>query len=160
LPSDIRAELDKLPPSLIWGYEDSLLRPGRLLGVSGPEGYECLELHDGQLSVRDVMYHYLAQIHIRKTLNRAHAALYSAEGLNLSGMYEMYTLKLDQINPRRHGEERTESVGLTPALRNYGSSCKSGANGFPPTFGGGKTTILHPTSTMPDLEANSTVQHT
>jgi len=78
--SDIRAELDKLPPSLIWGYEDSLRLPDRLLGAVGSQSMEYLELQNEKLSVRDVMFHYHAQISIRRTLNRAHAALYSVEG--------------------------------------------------------------------------------
>lgn len=82
--SDIRAELDKLPPSLIWGYEDSLRYPSHLMGVERLGGYEQVELQHEKLSVRDVMFHYFAQISIRKTLNRAHAALYSVEGLLLS----------------------------------------------------------------------------
>jgi hypothetical protein len=85
--SDIRAELDKLPPSLIWGYEDSLRMPERTLGAVGSIGNEYVEIQYGELSVRDVMFHYQAQISIRRTLNRAHAALYSVEGEFLFGRH-------------------------------------------------------------------------
>jgi len=88
--SDIRAELDKLPPSLIWGYEDSLRMPERTLGAVGSIGNEYVEIQHGELSVRDVMFHYQAQISIRRTLNRAHAALYSVEGQFLFGRHLTY----------------------------------------------------------------------
>ena len=80
--------------------------PERTLGAVGSIGNEYIEIQHGELSVRDVMFHYQAQISIRRTLNRAHAALYSVEGQFLLGSSFHLSSQLTGPRSSQKGTER------------------------------------------------------
>ena len=67
LGSDVLAELD-LPPSGISRLEDSMMLPG---AVSSPSPFPETQEEDSLMWM-----YYLAQIALRKLLNRVHTALY------------------------------------------------------------------------------------
>jgi len=75
LESDVLAELD-LPPSGISRLEDSMLLPS---GITMPPSPYTDTAADDQL----IWMYYLAQIALRKLLNRVHTALYKQDKTNL-----------------------------------------------------------------------------
>jgi hypothetical protein len=82
LEGDIHAELDHLPNSGLASTVDgkdgtTVQMPSNLVGV--PNG-STLNLHYGKpLPVGTVMFHFYAQLFIRRILNRAHTALYGVD---------------------------------------------------------------------------------
>jgi hypothetical protein len=87
--SDLRAELDRLPKpgELMYSGERTML-PARVIGVDDPEGEVRLMGSNERLPIGDVMWHYVTQVALRRTLNRVHTSLYGPKnsGINLKSL--------------------------------------------------------------------------
>jgi hypothetical protein len=82
MEGDIRAELDHLPASglasLAYGPNDSNVRfPNRLPSIKDETADQ--DLFKSKFKVTEVLFHFNAQLYIRKILNRIHSALYGEQ---------------------------------------------------------------------------------